>query len=175
MAVSHQWKWTLKRLFLPAVVRESFASMGCLCLSAKSSMKNLEKGSLLAFIFEILGSNRTWFKDYITLCLPSINHQFRASDLQGKFCLLINKIWFIFIPFHIFALKLKNPFPIVTIGRLIYCRLLSKDLLCTGRWVVASLYKEDSSLPARGGGKSTSGQIKGEESTKWKEVWAVSV
>lgn len=29
-------------------------------------------------------------------------------------------------------------------------------------------------FPAREGRKNTSGQIKGEESAKWKEVWAVS-
>lgn len=136
-------------------------------------MKNLEEGHLLAFTFETLGANRIWFKDYITLRLPSIN-QFRASDLQAKFCPLANKIWFIFILFHNFAPKLKNSLPALTIGRLIYCKLLCKDLLRAARWVLASLCAEDGNLRARGGGKSVSGQIEEDESTKWKEIWAVS-
>lgn len=150
------------------------ATTGCLCLSTKSSAEELEEGHLLAFTFETLGADRIWFKDYITLCLPSINHQFRASDLQAKFCPLANKIWFIFIPFHNFAPKMKNRLPVVTIRRLVYCRLLYKDLLFAGRWILASLCAEDGSLPARGGWKLMSGQTKEDDSTKWKEVWAVS-
>lgn len=126
----------------------------------------------MTLTFRALRANRMWFKDYITSFLPSINLQFRASDLKAEFCPLANRIWFIFLPFHNFAPKLKTSCPAVTVGRLIYCRLLCEDLLCAGRWVLASLHAEGG-FPSKGRRKEQSGQIKKEESAKWKEVWAV--
>lgn len=110
-------------------------------------MKNLEVQKI-ALTFGTLGTNRMGFKDYITSFLPSINLQFRASDLKAKFCPLANKIYFPSFP----------QFCTQTEDILACCDCWKVDMLQAPLWGFSVCRKVSTAIPACRGWFSQQGK-----------------